>query len=239
MSNYGTNLRNIKAFSGGRGVVSKMVSSSAGTRNNYVTNSHLLSQSGTSSSNNAAIGALKAELTTYSTIAADSAKNLGEEGKKLLATGEESIFGNAEKSGKTTTIVGKATNFINDFNKVVSSLRKLGGSENTEYLKKLTAYAQDSSELLSKIGVTVLTDGSLAMNSNILKEASLEDLKAVFNGEETFAGKVTSLSDGIKENVEKKLQENLVILAQRSLNTTMTSSTNLGKSTKSYFDMSI
>ena len=239
MSNYGTNLRNIKAYSGGRGVVSKMVSGSAESRNANVTNSNILSQSNTTSSNSGAINALKAELNTYSTIAMDSAKGLGDEGKKLLATGEESIFGNAETSGKTAVIVGKATNFINDFNKVVSSLRKLGGSENVEYLNKLTKYAKDNGELLSKIGVTVLTDGSLTMNSNILKEASLEDLKAVFNGEETFAGKVTALSDSIRENVEKKLEENLVILAQKSLNSAVTPSTNLGKSSNSYFDMSI
>ena len=239
MSNYGTNLRNIKAFSGGRGVVSKMISSSAETRNASVTNSNILSQSSTNSSNKETISALKAELNTYSTIAMNSAKGLGEEGKKLLAKGEESIFGNAEISGKTSVIVGKATTFINDFNKVVSSLRKLGGSENAEYLKKLTTYANENSQLLSKIGVTVLTDGSLTMNSNILKEAALEDLKAVFNGEETFAGKVYALSDEIEENVEKKLEENLAILAQKSLNGALASSTNLGKSSNSYFDMSI
>ena len=239
MSNYGTNLRNIKNYAGGRGVVSKMTSSSASTRNAAVTNSNIFSDSSASGTNSGNIAALKAELNTYSKIAMDSADNLKLNGNKLLATGEESIFGNAESSGSTTVIVNKGIEFINDFNKVMSSIRKLGGEKNSEYIKTLTSYANSNSELLSKIGVTVLTDGSLTMNSNILREASLEDLKAVFNGKDSFAGKVSAISEEIHDNVETKLQENLAILAQNSIQMTQNSTSNLGKSSNSFFNMSI
>ena len=121
MSNYGTNLRNIKNYAGGRGLVSKMTSSSASVRNANVTNSSLLSGSlDSNSSTSSSIAALKAELNTYSKIAMDSAENLKTNGNKLVATGEESIFGNAETSGNTTVIVNKAVDFINDFNKISS-----------------------------------------------------------------------------------------------------------------------
>lgn len=237
MNYTSTNYRNIKTYAGARGVVSQMSSRSAETRYNNITSSSIL-DSDSSSSSSSEITSLKNELKTYSNIATDAASNMQINGAKLVATGETSIFGNAETSGNTTTIVSKATEFVNDFNKMVSSLKKLGGEANLEFVSQLGEYAEADSEALSKIGITVLTDGSLTMNANILNEASLEDLKAVFNGEGSFADKVTQLSDDIQENVETKLQENLLILAQNS-STYSSDSSSSSSLLGSYLNLSI
>lgn len=217
MNYTSTNYRNIKNFSGARGIVSRMRSQSAETRYNNIKSSSILnSDSSSSLGSDSSIASLRNELKTYSKIASDSASNMQTNGEKLVAEGEESLFGNAAKSGNTKSIVSRAEDFVNDFNNMISSLKKLGGDANTEFVSQLGKYAEADSEALGKIGITVLKDGSLTMNQNILKEASLENLKAVFNGNDSFAAKVTDLSDDIEKNVEKKLQENLLILAKNS-----------------------
>ncbi|QAT43507.1 hypothetical protein [Aminipila luticellarii] len=209
----GTNYRNIKSFSGGRGIVSRLKSSSVtrySNKNTAVTSSQTASSSGTSNA------ALTVQLKTYSKIAQSSTQGIQKSGERLTATGDSSLFAGAEKLGSTKTVVSEATDFVNHYNNMLSSISKLGGSENKKFASQLKQYAQDNQDALKSVGITVLTDGSLTMNKNEMKEASLEDLKKVFNGEDSFADKVTNLSSDIEKNVQEKLKENLITLGASS-----------------------
>nr|WP_315023533.1 hypothetical protein [uncultured Aminipila sp.] len=225
----GTNFRSIKSFSGGRGVVSQLRSSSA---SNYkkTNTSEASSSTGTSSSSNAV---LATQLKTYSKIAQNSAEDLQKSGEKLTATGENSLFGKAEKSKSTKDVVSEATDFVNNYNNMLSSITKLGGTENKKFVSELKKYAEDNKDALKNAGITVLTDGSLTMNKKEMNEASLENLKKVFNGKDSFADKVTNLSSDIEANVKKKLKENLLVLGSSS------SSTSTRHSSGSYFNVSV
>ena len=223
----GTNYRSIKSFSGGRGVVSQLRSSSASGYKNTNTSKTSSSGTGTSSSSNAV---LATQLKTYSKIAENSADDLQKSGEKLTATGENSLFGKAEKSKSTKDVVSTATDFVNNYNNILSSITKLGGTENKKFVTELKNYAEDNKDALKNAGITVLTDGSLTMNKKEMNAASLENLKKVFNGKDSFADKVTNLSSDIEENVKKKLKENLLVLGSNS------SSTSTRSSSGSYFD---
>lgn len=227
----GTNYRSIKNFSGGRGVVSHLKSSSVTkySKNHTAANS---SKTNTSNSSNAV---LTTQLRTYSKIAKNSAEDIQKTGEKLTATGEMSLFGKAEKSKSTKDVVSEATDFVNNYNNMLSSITKLGGTENKKFISELKKYAEDNKDVLKNVGITVLTDGSLTMNKKEMSAASLENLKKAFNGKDSFADKVTNLSSSIEENVEKKLKENLTILAAGATSSIHSSRGSSG----SYFNVSV
>lgn len=227
----GTNYRSIKNFSGGRGIVSKLRTSQTSNYNNIKTNSNLSSSEEDSSNNDI----LRVELKTYSKIAQNSASDIKKSGEKLVSTKENSLFFVAEKTNNTKKVVSEATDFINSYNNMLSSIRKLGGTENKNFISQLKKYAEENSELMKNIGVTVLSDGSMTMNKNEMNEASLENLKKVFNGDNSFADKVTNLSEKISKNVEEKLKENLMILG----GTNSISKNSSGNDIGSYFDLTI
>lgn len=223
--------RSIKNYSGGRGVVSNLRASSLSRHNNVRTSKNSLITEKDSSSNRI----LTVELKTYSKIAQNSAQDIEKNGERLIATEENSLFDKAEKTGSTRHVVSEAKDFINNYNNMLSSITKLGGTENKKYISDLKKYAEENKDALKDVGITVLKDGSLTMNRKEMSSASLENLKKVFNGKESFAGKITQLSTDIGKNVEKKLKENLIILGGRADLTQEFSN----KKSGSYFNMSI
>lgn len=230
----GTNYRSIKNFSGGRGIVSKLRSVSVSKLNNVRRAENSLSTRTNSSSNEV----LSVELKTYSKIAQNSAKDVQKNGEKLTATGENSLFDKAEKSHSTKNVVSEAKDFVNNYNNMLSSITKLGGKENKKFMTDLKEYAEDNKDALKSVGITVLKDGSLTMNRHEMNAASLEDLKKVFNGKDSFADKVTDLSTDIEKNVEKKLKENLNVLL--GTNSSKSISRNSSRSSaRNFFNVSI
>lgn len=210
-------LRNIRSLAGNRGLLSNLYRG-IGRRRLKIGNhgprrlqnqaNNLIGDIKNKQSN----AALKTELKSYSKIAVGSLDKLGDIGSKLVSQEKISMFQNAESTGMTSNITNKAGDFINNFNNAISSLTKLGGKENTEMLTKLKEFAKANEEEFAKAGITVLKDGSLRVDGRKLKAAELSTLKKLFNGKDSFAGKVVALSPKIKENVEKKLEENLKIL---------------------------
>lgn len=227
----GTNYRRIKSFSGGRGVVSKLRSDSISKHNNISNFEKKLKTSNNTSSNEV----LTVELKTYSKLALKSTQDIQKNGELLIASGENSLFDKAEKSHSTKNVVSKAKDFINNYNNMLSSVTKLGGEENKKFMTDLKEYAEDNKEELKSVGITVLKDGSLTMNRHEMNAASLENLKKVFNGKDSFADKVTKLSVDVEKNVENKLKENLKILG-RGTNSSRTSS---ASSSRNFFNVSV
>ncbi|QIB70208.1 hypothetical protein Ami103574_13305 [Aminipila butyrica] len=216
----GTNYRSIKNFSGSRGTIGKLQSTA------FANNYGKLNTSKTSNSNssNTDMNILTVQLKTYSKLAQNSAKEVQESGTKLTATGDSSLFGKAEKSGSTKSVVSEATDFVNNYNSMLSSINELGGTENRQFLASLKQYAQDNKDALKQAGITVLTDGSLIMNKKDMSAASLDSLKAVLNSKDSFAAKVTDLSSDIEANVQKKLKENMSIIGSNIKNSSSSGS---------------
>ncbi len=221
----GTHYRMIKNLSGGRGVVSER-SRMAAKHRVAQTNIHDLknresgdksagSQKSTSKSE---ITSLIRDLKSYSKIATTSGEKLREIGEKLTATGKTTFFGNAEMSGATKAIVHRVKDFVNAYNTELSALTKLGGEENLEFVSKMKKYASDNESVLKEVGITVLKDGSLNIDNTKMDAATLENLKKAFNGESSFAGKVTALTEGIVSNVNTKLKSNMQILVNKMMN---------------------
>lgn len=210
-------LRNMRSLAGARGLLSNL---HRGIGRRRLGHSHLTPQMPHNRGNKKiedikerqSNEALKAELKSYSKIAMSASEKLTELGSKLVTEGSLSIFETAKKTGMVSNIVKKATDFINNYNNTISSMTKLGGKENLEMISKLKEYAKANEAEFAKAGITVLKDGSLRIDPNKLKDTDLETLKKLFNGKDSFGGKVTELGTKIKANVEKKLEENLKIL---------------------------
>jgi hypothetical protein len=153
--------------------------------------------------------------TNYAAIkkAADS---LQTHTKKLMATGDNSLFGKAATSSSSTltdtelsknkdNLVKEIGSFIDDYNTMVKNMNTAGGTLNNLYLKQIKSLTVSAKSALKDIGVKQKTDGTLSVNQKTIKSADMEDLQTVFGSEGSFADKVSVKSITVESNASTAL----------------------------------
>ncbi|HOX27558.1 MAG TPA: flagellar filament capping protein FliD [bacterium] len=158
----------------------------------------LLSSLSTSSSNSTSdsnsIGSLLTSLLNVKNSAITqtsniSLLNLNSAAMALNASNTTSIFSKSS-TPDASTLETDITNFVSAFNKAVQ-LDAAGSSPTGE----LASLAENNSEALASIGITVNSDGTLSVDEAALKNAIANDSQAVedaFNGAGSFAAYVQS-----------------------------------------------
>jgi len=136
----------------------------------------------------------------YQSITYTAAKELNNYAEKLTGDGKNSLFYQAEKTGDTTEIVSNITDFVKNYNNMVSCMSNFNLSENSRDLLYLSSCAEKASKSLSAVGITVLKGGKLTVNPSVLKKSSIEDLKNAFNGNSSFGKKILERSAQIAKN---------------------------------------
>ena len=130
--------------------------------------------------------------------------------QKLLNTGESSLWGSEESEPKTEPEIEKIReeiiNFTEGYNDIVESLEEEGGTINTMYKKQLHNYIISYKSKLESIGITENKYGKLELDKEKLREAEIENLKELFQGEGNFADKIVDRCEKIKENAEANLK---------------------------------
>ncbi|NLL80542.1 MAG: hypothetical protein GX234_12315 [Clostridiales bacterium] len=120
-----------------------------------------------------------------------AASGLREHAEKLLETGEDSLFSKAVKDQNTEKLTGEIREFVEDYNRMITNMKKTGGSLNNIYLTQLETYVSEAKTELSKVGITAKKDGTLAVDTEKLEKAAVDELRALFDGTSSFAGKVS------------------------------------------------
>ncbi len=130
----------------------------------------------------------------------ENAGKLQSAASKLLDTGDNSIYAKAEESGDTSQITSQVKDFVNQYNSTVRNLKSAGGRVDTSYYNQMTSYASMYRNALEASGVTRNSDGTLSVNENALKKASVEQLKQTWGGSSSFAAKAGQVATNVQYN---------------------------------------
>ncbi|HOO27704.1 MAG TPA: hypothetical protein PLU43_04510 [Lachnospiraceae bacterium] len=121
-----------------------------------------------------------------------------------------------DDDGNTTTdydydaIYSALESFVDDYNNVIESG---GDSENSSILRStlsMTEMTEANESLLSSVGITVNDDNTLSIDEDTVKEADINDLKALFSGTGSYADSIAEKASAIsyKANYENNKLSN-------------------------------
>lgn len=154
---------------------------------------------------------LEASNKTYES-AREAAQSMRNTLEKLMAGGEESLFAAAETSGDNTAVIEAVTQFVEQYNSMMTQLSAADDSTNRMMITKFKNTASIQEDALNKIGISINKDGTLAMNSKTLEKADLADLKSVFGEGASFAEKALERTKTVEKNaVEVKAKQTSIL----------------------------
>lgn len=147
----------------------------------------------------------KAEKTKYEKQekAADELTTIAQ---KLSASGKDSIWDKVRESGDTAEITKKAQELVEKYNKLLDSMKDTSGALNEFYKRNLKDLPAQHKEALAEVGITTGKDGSLEVDQEKLKGASLEQLEKVFGKDSTFTNRISYVSSRIADNAGANLE---------------------------------
>lgn len=130
----------------------------------------------------------------------DAAEALQDVAFRLDADGENSLFAKAEQTKDTSAIVANVESLAESYNKTLKYLKQSDSSLNKFYLQELQDYAAQQAGALSAAGITKNKDGSLSVQKDTLKNASLDDLQKAFGSTSGFSEKIGYVSGRVAQN---------------------------------------
>lgn len=137
----------------------------------------------------------------------DSSERVESRIKKMLETGDKSLFGQEDTTEARTEAVKEIKNLVNDYNLMIGKLNGSKNSEDIAYAKKLKALVTEYGSALKKAGITQSSTGLLVIDEKVLKGASLSQLGELFGKEGGFSDKIGTQAKEICEYAQKQLQE--------------------------------
>lgn len=146
---------------------------------------------------------------TLSDIKSASGK-LDSAASKLTSTGTDSLFtkkditnddGTVTNDYDKDAIYSAVNSFAKSYNDTLDAADKSSNQNITGVASNMTSLTSTMKNALSKIGVSVGTDGKLSVDEDALKSADVKSIKSLMNGNtsyakqiENFAGKLTNAS---------------------------------------------
>lgn len=112
----------------------------------------------------------------------------------LLNKADSSIFSKAEAGGDTSEVIAMAKNFMEQYNELINKLNSVGTEATDGFVKELSGITSANKELLNKVGFSISSDGTVKIDEKVFSKASIEDLKKLFQGEDSMASKITDES---------------------------------------------
>lgn len=130
------------------------------------------------------------------------ADQLQQKAEVFAEEGEKSIFARAKESGSNQEIYDAVKELIEQYNNTASALKNTTGPLNDYYRQMLKEAAQENSEALGSIGISVTKNGTLSIDEDKLHAASLEELEKVLGGSSDFTKKTAFLATRISDNAQ-------------------------------------
>ena len=141
-------------------------------------------------------------LSTVKSVASD----LVTSAKKLTATGKDSLFASEEKYDADATYK-TVSNFITQYNDTVDALSKVSSTAVKSAGNHMQNMTNIMSKGLSKVGITVGTDGKLTVDEQKFKAADMSKVKALFDGSSSYAGVVSSAAGRIASQAGNQISQ--------------------------------
>lgn len=137
----------------------------------------------------------------------NEASELSASVKKLSDTGKEGLF--QSKDNYDADAAYKAvSDFVSNYNDTVSALSKTDNvivKNSGNSMNRMTNIMQKS---LSRVGVSVGTDGKLSVNEDDFKKADMDTVKSLFGGSSSYAGIVGSSAERLQTAVNTQQRLN-------------------------------
>lgn len=134
-----------------------------------------------------------------------STDSLKESADALIKTGSKSLFAvKSDGTYDTDAIYGAVKDFVDDYNSVVeatenSNTKNIAGTA-TGMMTSTNVYAK----ALSKIGITVDSEGKLSVDEKEFKASDMSRVKTLFNGNASFGYQVSAKASMINYYASKE-----------------------------------
>lgn len=128
-----------------------------------------------------------------------SAEQLLQKAENFTTEGEESIFSKARESGSNQEIYDGVEALVETYNNTIKALKTASTPLNDYYRQMMQEAADENSEALESIGITIAKDGTAVLEMDKLKTADTDTLEKVLG---TFSKKVAFLATRISDNAE-------------------------------------
>ncbi len=120
-----------------------------------------------------------------------STDSLKESADALLKTGKESVFTEDAVSDKAYQSV---SSFVEDYNSVLKASDKVNSTSILQRTANMVQATANNEEALAKVGITIGEDNSLSIDKETFMKADIADVKALFNGHNSYAYRVSAQS---------------------------------------------
>lgn len=150
---------------------------------------------------NSSTGSSKTTTKTTTSTASDSTKTLSsiksstdslkDSTDALLKTGTKSLF---SKTGEydTKAIYNAVKSFVDDYNDVIESTETSNTKGIASNSASMITTTKANANLLSKIGITIGTDGTLSLDEKEFKAADMNKVKSLFNGAGSYGYQISA-----------------------------------------------
>lgn len=102
-------------------------------------------------------------------------------------------------------VVTEVSGVISDYNQMIKKMAEEGGSVNEIYAKQMKGYFQNAKSKLNELGITQNSDGTLALNKELLKAADASKMKEVLGKAGTFIDDIGKRAENVIANADTNL----------------------------------
>lgn len=146
----------------------------------------------TNTANSASLSAGKVALSAVKAEASQLVKSAN----ALTETGKDSLFADAEKYDKDAVYKAAGT-FVSDYNATIDALKSTSDISVQSAGSSMQRMTGIMSKGLSKVGITVGTDGKLSLDEKTFKDADMSDVKSMLNGNGSYAGIISATASRV------------------------------------------
>lgn len=116
------------------------------------------------------------------------------------ALNKEDLWKQTDGKYDMDKIVGAVKTFANEYNDTVTQASKVNSKDVAQDVRYMSSMTNTMSKALSKIGVTVGTDGKLSVNEDEMKKANVSSIKSLFSGAVSYGSQIADRASEISRD---------------------------------------
>lgn len=136
----------------------------------------------------------------------EAADRLMDELDKLTSGAGDSIFARAAGSGSTEELCSETKALVEACNSLLTASKSGAGALEKLYVAALKEAAADNEEELSKLGISINSDGSLSVSEDKLSKVSYDTFKSIIGGDSDFMVQLALITTKIGSNARANLE---------------------------------
>ena len=118
------------------------------------------------------------------------------------ALNKEELWKQTDGAYDMDKIVSAVKSFASEYNDTIAQAAKVSSKEISQDVRSMNSMTNTMSKALSKIGVTVGTDGKLNVNEDELKKASVSNIKSLFTGSVSYGSQIADRASEVSRDAD-------------------------------------